>query len=94
MPAPAARAAELRKLIDHHNHRYYVDAARRNLRREFDRLLEELTASRRSTPSWSHRQPTRRVGGAPVDALTSVRHRVPMYSIENSLQPGHAPRVG
>ena len=27
MPTPADRAAELRKIIDRHNHLYYVEAA-------------------------------------------------------------------
>src|SRR5437870_5259344 len=39
---PAARAAELRTLIDYHNHKYYVEAAPEISDREFDRLLEEL----------------------------------------------------
>ena len=38
----AARAAELRKLLDHHNYLYYVEAAPEISDREFDRLLEEL----------------------------------------------------
>jgi DNA ligase (NAD+) len=42
MPEPAARAAELRKLIDHHNRLYYVDAAPVISDREFDKLLDEL----------------------------------------------------
>src|SRR5918911_282515 len=85
---PAARAAELRKLIDYHNHKYYVDAAPEISDREFDRLLEELTELERKHPELvTPDSPTRRVGGAPVDALTSVRHRLPMYSIENSYNP-------
>jgi DNA ligase (NAD+) len=88
MPAPAARAAELRRLIDHYNHRYYVDAAPEISDREFDRLLEELTALEAKHPELATPDsPTQRVGGAPVDALTSVRHRQPMYSIENSYNP-------
>lgn len=85
---PAARAAELRKLIDHHNHKYYVDAAPEISDREFDRLLEELTEIERKHPDLvTPDSPTQRVGGAPVDELNSVRHRVAMYSIENSYNP-------
>ncbi|QDU23260.1 NAD-dependent DNA ligase LigA [Urbifossiella limnaea] len=88
MPKPAARAAELRTLIDHHNHRYYVDAAPEISDRDFDRLLDELTQLEAKHPELATPDsPTRRVGGAPVDALTSVRHRQPMYSIENSYNP-------
>jgi DNA ligase (NAD+) len=85
---PAARAAELRKLIDYHNHRYYVDAAPEISDREFDRLLEELTKIEADHPELvTPDSPTQRVGGKPVDELNSVRHRRPMYSIENSYNP-------
>ena len=88
MPKPAARAADLRKLLDHHNHRYYVDAAPEISDREFDRLLEELTKLEADHPELATPDsPTRRVGGTPVDELNSVRHRQPMYSIENSYNP-------
>jgi DNA ligase (NAD+) len=88
MPKPAARAAELRKLIDHHNHRYYVAAAPEITDREFDRLLEELTKLEAEHPELvTPDSPTQRVGGRPVDELNSVRHRQPMYSIENSYNP-------
>lgn len=88
MPAPATRAAELRQVIDRHNHLYYVEAAPEISDREFDRLLAELQKIEADHPDLATPDsPTRRVGGAPVDALTSVRHRLPMYSIENSYNP-------
>lgn len=88
MPSPAARAAELRKLIDYHNHKYYVDAAPEISDREFDRLLAELTKleadhSDLVTPD----SPTQRVGGRPIDEFRSVRHRLPMLSIDNTYNP-------
>ena len=85
MPKPADRAAELRKLIDHHNHKYYVDAAPEISDREFDRLLDELTKLERDHPELvTPDSPTQRVGGKPIDAFKSVRHRLPMLSIENT----------
>lgn len=85
MPKPAPRAAELRRLIDHHNHRYYVDAAPEISDREFDRLLEELTRIERDHPELvTPDSPTQRVGGKPVDEFRTVRHRVPMLSIDNT----------
>ena len=42
MPTPAQRAAELRRVINHHNHLYYVEAAPEISDLEFDRLLKEL----------------------------------------------------
>src|SRR4029077_20963973 len=92
---PAARAAELRKLIDHHNHKYYVDAAPEISDREFDRLLQELTTLGREHPELAKLKPehpespppdspTQRVGGKPIDEFRSVHHRLPMLSIDNT----------
>ena len=83
--APKDRAAELRQQIDHHNRKYYVDAAPEISDREFDRLLEELQEIEKATRSWSRPDsPTQRVGGAPIDEFRTVRHRVPMLSIDNT----------
>lgn len=86
--SPAERAAELRREIDRHNHLYYVEAAPAISDREFDRLLDELTKIEADHPELvTPDSPTQRVGGTPVDELNSVRHRRPMYSIENSYNP-------
>lgn len=88
MPSHKDRAAELRKLIDHHNRKYYVDAAPEISDREFDRLLEELTKIERAHPDLvTPDSPTQRVGGAPIDEFRTVRHRVPMLSIDNTYNP-------
>jgi DNA ligase (NAD+) len=85
MAKPAARAAELRKLIDHHNHLYYVEASPEISDREFDRLLEELQKLERDHPELrTPDSPTQRVGGAPIEGFEKVTHRVPMLSIDNS----------
>ena len=42
MPNLAQRAAELRRLIDHHNYLYYVEDKPQISDKEFDRLLKEL----------------------------------------------------
>ncbi len=83
--SPAAEAARLRELLDHHNHRYYVDAAPEISDREFDRLLEQLAAIEKAHPALvTPDSPTQRVGGAPIAGFTQVRHRVVMQSIDNS----------
>ncbi|HEY3788395.1 MAG TPA: NAD-dependent DNA ligase LigA [Urbifossiella sp.] len=85
MPSPAARAAELRKIIDRHNHLYYVEAAPEISDREFDRLLEELQKIEKAHPELAiPESPTQRVGGAPIEGFVQVAHRVPMLSIDNS----------
>lgn len=85
MTAPAARAAELRKLIDYHNRKYYVDAAPEITDREFDRLLDELLRLEKEHPGLrTPDSPTQRVGGAPIEGFNKVVHRVPMLSIDNT----------
>jgi DNA ligase (NAD+) len=82
------RAAELRQLIEYHNRKYYVDAAPEISDREFDRLLEELQKIEKAHPELATPDsPTQRVGGAPIDEFRSVRHRVPMLSIDNTYSP-------
>jgi DNA ligase (NAD+) len=88
MPRPAARAAELREQIDHHNRKYYVDAAPEITDREFDRLLQELIDLETAHPELATPDsPTQRVGGAPIDGFAKVEHRAPMMSIDNSYSP-------
>src|SRR5262249_9154810 len=73
---------------DHHNRKYYVDSAPEISDREFDRLLEELQQIEKSHPELAAPDsPTQRVGGAPIDEFRSVRHRVPMLSIDNTYNP-------
>ncbi|MEO2089624.1 MAG: NAD-dependent DNA ligase LigA, partial [Gemmataceae bacterium] len=84
-PSPADRAAELRSILDFHNHKYYVEAAPEISDREFDRLLNELTALEAAHPELvTPDSPTQRVGGKPIDGFSKVTHRVPMMSIDNS----------
>src|SRR5262245_7938019 len=86
--SPKDRAAQLRQKIDHHNRKYYVDAAPEISDREFDRLLEELQGIEKAHPDLiTPDSPTQRVGGAPIDEFRTVQHRVPMLSIDNTYNP-------
>lgn len=79
----AARTAELRRLVQHHNHLYYVEAAPEVSDKEFDRLLDELVALEKKHPELvTPDSPTQRVGGAPITGFKTVAHRVPMLSID------------
>jgi DNA ligase (NAD+) len=85
MPNPAQRAAELRRVLDHHNYLYYVEAKPEISDREFDRLLDELKALEAKHPDLvTPDSPTQRVGGQPVEGFATVTHRIPMLSIDNT----------
>lgn len=83
--AAARRIDELRRLIRHHNRRYYVDQAPEISDREFDRLLAELEALERAHPQLDHPDsPTHRVGGEPLKEFRTVAHATPMLSLANT----------
>jgi DNA ligase (NAD+) len=83
--SPAKRAAELRKLIDHHNYLYYVEAKPEISDREYDQLLKELQQIENEHPEFViPESPTQRVGGEPIGEFAQVTHRLPMLSIDNT----------
>jgi DNA ligase (NAD+) len=85
MSSFAKRADELRKLIDHHNYVYYVEARPEISDREFDKLLEELKKLEEAHPELvTPDSPTQRVGGQPIQGFATVTHREPMLSIDNT----------
>ena len=81
--APAARVAELRRLVEHHLYRYHVlddpelsDAA-------YDALYDELEALEDQHPELrTAESPTQRVGAPPAAGFTKVAHLSPMGSLE------------
>jgi DNA ligase (NAD+) len=76
------RAAELRALLHHHAHRYYVLDAPEIPDAEYDRLFQELQALEAEYPALlAPDSPTQRVLGQVRPGLTPVRHAVPMLSI-------------
>ena len=85
MTAPAARAAELRRLLERANHAYYVLDRPDLSDAEYDRLLRELQALETAHPDLrTADSPTRRVGAEPSEAFTKRRHLVPMLSLANA----------
>ena len=86
MTASAARQIErLREQIRHHDRKYYVEAAPEISDRDYDRLLADLRVLEDKHPELvASDSPTQRVGDEPVPELESVRHRLPMLSIDNT----------
>ncbi len=85
-PDPARQRAEaLRLEIAGHNHRYYQDAAPTITDQEYDALYRELADLEAAHPDLlTPDSPTQRVGGAPLEEFTQIRHRVPMLSLDNT----------
>src|SRR5581483_3489881 len=85
MPSLAQRAEELRRLINYHSDRYYIDAAPEISDRDFDRLVQELKDLEEAHPDLvTPDSPTQRVGGRPVEEFATVVHHEPMLSIDNT----------
>jgi DNA ligase (NAD+) len=85
----AARAENLRNEINHHNHLYYTKADPEITDQEFDALLRELNEIEAKHPDLvTPDSPTQRVGGAPIEGFTQIRHTVPMMSLDNTYSEG------
>ncbi|MHC4947435.1 MAG: NAD-dependent DNA ligase, partial [Planctomycetota bacterium] len=83
--AAAARAADLRRLLEQANHDYWVLAAPTMSDSEYDALLAELVALEDARPALRDPDsPTQRVGGEPLEGFETVAHAVPMQSIDNT----------
>ena len=82
---PAARAAELRRLIERANHAYYVLDKPELSDAEYDRLFRELQELESKHPELqTPDSPTHRVGAAPAASFKKHRHLVPMLSLANA----------
>jgi DNA ligase (NAD+) len=80
------RIEELRELIEEHNHAYFVLDRPKITDAEYDALFRELVALEAAHPALADpNSPTKRVGGAPLEAFGKLRHVAPMLSIENCL---------
>jgi DNA ligase (NAD+) len=81
----ARRAAELRKQLQRHNHRYYVLDDPEVGDDVYDALLDELRALEAEHPELVRPDsPTQRVGAEPVSRLEKVKHLAPLYSLGNA----------
>lgn len=87
MGAPAKtrkRIESLRDEIRYHNHRYHTLDDIEIPDAEYDRLVRELQRLEEEFPELvTADSPTQRVGAEPSDALQTVRHRLPMLSLDN-----------
>lgn len=81
----AARAEELRHLLIHAAHSYYVLDAPALEDAVFDQLYRELLELEQAHPELiSADSPSQRVGGAPAAGFQSVTHRIGLLSLDNA----------
>ena len=91
----AKRAAELRREIEHHNHRYYVLDDPEISDPEYDDLLRELIALEEEHPELrTPDSPTQRVGGRPLGALRAGRAPAADAVARERARRGRAARLG
>ncbi len=79
------RIEELRKLINHHNYRYYGIDSPEISDAEYDTLMQELKRLEDAHPQLvTPDSPTQRVGATPVAEFGTVEHPAPMLSLANA----------
>ena len=84
MPDISARLARLRRELEEHNRRYYDEAAPAISDAEYDALFRELQALEAAHPELiTPDSPTQRVGGKATSGFKTVRHALPMLSLDN-----------
>jgi DNA ligase (NAD+) len=82
---PKQRAAELRRKLAGHNHRYYVLDDPTIGDDEYDALLDELRAIEAEHPELrTPDSPTQRVGAPPLERFEQVEHAEQMLSLANA----------
>lgn len=80
---PAAEAAELRRQIEYHNRKYYLEDAPEISDTDYDRLFDRLAEIERQHPDLvTSDSPTQRVGAEPSKKFTPLAHRMPMLSLQ------------
>lgn len=83
--SPNDRARELRRLLEHANHRYYVLDAPEISDREYDLMIRELRDIEEKHPDLrTPDSPTQRVGAPVQGSLAKSTHMVPMLSLGNA----------
>ena len=76
---------KLRKEINFHNYKYYVENNPVISDYEFDQLLKKLDEFEKKYPDLiTPDSPTQRVGGEPLEGFKTVEHKVAMLSLDNT----------
>jgi len=89
MPKPGKKAIDriqgLREQINYHNHLYYVLDNPEISDAEYDRLFDELLGLEKKYPELiTSDSPTQRVGATPLEEFKTLRHSLPMLSLNKA----------
>ena len=83
------RIEALRKTIEYHNYKYYIEDNPEISDLEFDRLMQKLKDLEKQRPDLiTPDSPTQRIGEQPIGGFRQVMHGIPMLSIENTYSEG------
>jgi len=84
-PEIAEKVNKLRKLLHHHNYRYYVLDDPEISDAEYDRLMQALIRLEQANPQLARADsPTVRVGAPPLTRFETIDHSVAMLSLDNA----------
>jgi len=79
------RIEQLRKEIRRHDYLYYVHNKPEITDWQYDKLFAELKTLEQANPQFiAADSPTQRVSEQPLEGFTSIRHAVPMLSMDNT----------
>ena len=85
MSTPEQKINELRRELNSHNYKYYVENAPTISDYEFDQMLRELIELEKLYPHLKdENSPSVRVGSDLTNSFRSVEHRFPMLSLSNT----------
>jgi len=85
-PEIARRINSLVEELHEHCYRYYVLSQPTISDAEYDQKFRELQALEDAHPGLMQEDsPTQRVGAAPLEGFTAVRHKAPMLSLDNAM---------
>ncbi len=84
LEALKAEIRELTREVEEHSYRYHVLDDRKITDSEYDEKFRHLSRLEQKHPELAlPNSPTTKVGGPPVDKFTTVRHTLPMLSLDN-----------
>lgn len=76
---------ELKKQLNYHAYRYYVEDSPELPDAEYDRMMQQLLLIEKEHPEFmTVDSPSQRVGGEALGGFTQVQHEIPMLSLDNA----------